>query len=86
MGDIGNTFRAQGGQAKLSPGPVCEAELATWPVRFYVSLPFRGHNSLGGAVQVLLEAQLKGLAHGADDALGKALTALKDMAGWGEGG
>jgi len=32
-------------------------------------------------VQVLFEAQLEGLAHGADDALGEALTALQDVAG-----
>lgn len=34
-------------------------------------------------MQVLLEAQLEGLAHGADDALGEALTALQDVAGCG---
>lgn len=48
-------------------------------------LPFGGRAHLRGAVEVLFEAQLKGLAHGADHALGKALTAFKDVAGW-EGG
>lgn len=33
-------------------------------------LPFGGHYGLEGTVQVLLEAQLKGLAYSADDALG----------------
>lgn len=37
-------------------------------------------------MQVLFEAQLKGLAHGADDALGKALAALQDVTGWGSSG
>jgi hypothetical protein len=32
-------------------------------------------------VQVLLEAQLKGLPYGADDALGKTFTAFQDVAG-----
>lgn len=44
-------------------------------------VPFRGQDHPGGAVQVLFEAQLEGLAHGADDALGEALTALQDVAG-----
>jgi len=44
-------------------------------------VPFWGHDHPGGAVQVLFEAQLEGLAHGADDALGEALTALQDVAG-----
>lgn len=46
-------------------------------------VPFRGDDHLGGAVQVLFEAQLEGLAHSADDALGEALAALQDVAGWG---
>lgn len=37
-------------------------------------------------MQVLFEAQLKGLAHSADDALGEALAALQDVAGWGSFG
>lgn len=44
-------------------------------------VPFRGDDHLGGAVQVLFEAQLEGLAHGADDALGEALAALQNVAG-----
>lgn len=46
-------------------------------------VPSRGDDNPGGAVQVLFEAQLEGLAHGADDALGEALAALQDVAGWG---
>lgn len=34
-------------------------------------------------MRVLLEAQLEGLAHSADDAPGKAPAALQDVAGWG---
>lgn len=49
-------------------------------------LPFWGQCHLGWAVQVLLEAQLEGLADGADDALGQALTALQDVAGCGDVG
>lgn len=46
-------------------------------------VPLWRHDRPGGAVQVLFEAQLEGLAHGADDPLGEALTALQDVAGWG---
>lgn len=46
-------------------------------------VPVWGRHHLGGAVRVLLEAQLEGLAHSADDAPGKAPAALQDVAGWG---
>lgn len=58
-------------------------QLAAWPRKPRAPLPFRGHDSLGRTVQVLLEAQLEGLPHGADDTLGETLTAFQDVAGWG---
>ena len=45
------------------------------------ALPVRGYHRLGWAVQVLLEAQLKGLSHRVDDALRQPIAALQDVAG-----
>lgn len=44
-------------------------------------LPVWGYNCLGWAVQVLLEAQLKGLSHRVDDTLCQPIAALQDVAG-----
>lgn len=37
-----------------------------------------------GTLQVLLEAQVEGLADRADDVLGQAIRALQDVASWGK--
>lgn len=78
---------AQKVRAGFYPGFIDEGAQGTEWIHSQVEdeglVPFWGDNHLGGAVQILFEAQLKGLAHGADDALGEALAALQDVAGWG---
>lgn len=41
-----------------------------------------GEHLAGGTLQVLLEAEVEGLADSADDVLGQAIGALQDVARW----
>lgn len=53
------------------------------PHTLLIRSPVMGGDQLGWVPEVLFEAQLKGLANGADDILSKPFGTLQNVAGWG---